>query len=81
MAVLGSILFNRTLKQFLECQDLTTRKGKGLTKKIRKSANDSLETLLEIIPSTQKQHRQVLMDICKEQATGKIGRAACRERV
>jgi len=71
MAVLGSILFNRTLKQFLECQDLTTRKGKGLTKKIRKSANDSLERLLEIIPNAQKQHRQVLMDICKEQATGK----------
>ncbi len=71
MAVLGSILFNRTLKQFLECQDLTTRKGKGLTSKIRQSASNSLEKLLEIIPSTQNKHRQVLMDICKEHATGK----------
>jgi len=71
MAVLGSILFNRNLKQFLDCQDLSTRKGKGLTKKISQSASDSLEKLLEIIPSTQKQHRQVLMDICKEHAKGK----------
>jgi len=71
MAVLGSILFNRNLKQFLDCQDLTTRKGKGLTRKISQSASDSLEKLLEIIPSTQKQHRQVLMEICKEQAKGK----------
>ncbi len=71
MAVLGSILFNRNLKQFLDCQDLSTRKGKGLTKKIRQSASDSLEKLLEIIPSTQNQHRQVLMEICKEHAKGK----------
>lgn len=71
MAVLGSLLFNRNLKQFLDCSDLTTRKGKGLTKKMRQSGSDSLERLLEIIPSTQKQHRQVLMDICKEHAKGK----------
>ena len=71
MAVLGSILFNRNLRQFLDCQDLSTRKGKGLTKKISQSASDSLEKLLEIIPSTQKQHRQVLMEICKKHAKGK----------
>jgi serine/threonine-protein kinase len=75
MAVLGSILFNRNLKQFLDCQDLSTRKGKGLTKKIRQSASDSLEKLLEIIPSTQNQHRQVLMEICKEHAKGKSEQA------
>ena len=71
MAVLGSILFNRNLKRFLDCQDLSTRKGKGLTRKISQSASDSLEKLLEIIPTTPKQHRQVLMDICKEHAKGK----------
>ena len=30
MAVLGSILFKRTLKQFLQCQDLESDKGKAL---------------------------------------------------
>jgi serine/threonine-protein kinase len=71
MAVLGSILFSRTLKQFLECKDLTSRKGKGLTEKIRQSAKDSLEKILETIPETKDPHRNILMDICREQATGK----------
>jgi hypothetical protein len=35
MAVLGSILFNRTLKQFLDCKDPASKKGKGLAEKIR----------------------------------------------
>jgi len=68
MAVLGSILFNRTLKQFLECDDLTSAKGVEITAKIREAANGSLDKLLETIPSTQKPHREVLVSICAEKA-------------
>ena len=71
MAVLGSILFNRTLKQFLDCQDLTSGKGKGLTEKIRQSSKDSLDKMLETIPYTQSPHHEVLMEICIEVAEGK----------
>ncbi len=71
MAVLGSILFNRTLKQFLDCEDPTSKKGKGLTAKVRQSARDSLERILEIIPSSPSPHREILLDICKEHVTDK----------
>lgn len=70
MAVLGSIRLNRTLKQFLDCQDLTSAKGIELTKKISDSAKESLEKLIEIIPSTQNPHRDVLKEICLEHAVG-----------
>jgi len=68
MAVLGSILFNRTLKQFLECQDLSSDKGVALTKKVNKSAQDFIEKILETIPSTDKAHSDVLKKICLEHA-------------
>jgi serine/threonine-protein kinase len=71
MAVLGSILFNRTLKQFLDCQDLASKKGKGLTDKIRKSSKNSLDKILEILPFAQSPHREVLMAIGVEAAKGK----------
>ena len=70
MAVLGSILFNRTLKQFLDCQDLESDKGVELIKKINQSARDSLEKILAIIPNTQKPHSDVLKKICLENAKG-----------
>ena len=68
MAVLGSILFNRTLRQMLECDDLTSARGVEITAKIREAANGSLEKLLETIPSTQKPHSEVLISICAEKA-------------
>jgi HEAT repeat protein len=71
MAVLGSILFNRTLKQFLDCKDLTSKKGKGLSEKIRKASKDSLDKILETLPLTQSPHREVLIAICVEVAKGK----------
>ena len=70
MAVLGSIRFNRTLKQFLECPDLESKKGVGLIQKISDSAKDSLEKLIEIIPNTENPHRDVLKKICLEHAVG-----------
>ena len=68
MAVLGSILFNRTLSQFLECEDLSSGKGVALTSKISKSANEFLEKILETIPNTDKPHSDVLKKICLEHA-------------
>ncbi|MDH5353234.1 MAG: protein kinase [Gammaproteobacteria bacterium] len=70
MAVLSSLLFSRTLKQFLECQDLTSAKGIELTNKISGSAKDSLERLIETIPETKNPHRDVLKKICLEHAVG-----------
>jgi len=70
MAVLGSILFNRTLKQFLDCQDLESDKGVELIKKINQSARDSLDKILETIPKTEKPHSEVLKKICLDHAEG-----------
>ena len=71
MAVLGSILFNRTLKQFLDCKDLASKKGLGLSEKIRKSSKGSLDKIMETLPFTQSPHREVLMAICVDAAKGK----------
>ena len=66
MAMLGSILFNRTLKQFLECKDLESDKGVALTDKLRQSAKDSIDRLLQVIPETAEPHSEVLRKICLE---------------
>lgn len=66
MAVFGSLLFNRTLKQFLACKDLNSNEGQGLIKKIRDSASDSLEKLLETLPQTQSPHSEILKKICQD---------------
>ena len=71
MAVLGSILLNRNLKQFLDCQDLAGKKGKALADKIRKASKDSLDKILEILPFAQSPHREVLMAICVDVANAK----------
>ncbi|MFA9419141.1 MAG: hypothetical protein ACERLB_03235, partial [Gammaproteobacteria bacterium] len=68
MVALGSILFNRTLKKFLECQDLTSAKGVEITAKIREAAGGSLDKILEVIPSTQNPHSEILVNICSEEA-------------
>ena len=66
MAVLGSILFKRTLKKFLNCEDLESVKGKALTEKIRQTARDSLEHLIQAIPNTSGLHHEILKEICRE---------------
>jgi len=63
MAVFGNLFFNRTLKQFLACKDLESTSGKALIEKLRASAKDSLDRILEVIPSTKKPHSDVLKDI------------------
>ena len=66
MAVLGSLFFNRTLKQFLACKDLKSPKGQALVAKLQANAKDSLDKLLETIPDTRKPHSDVLKAICEQ---------------
>ncbi len=75
MTVIGSIFFARTLRQFLDCQDLTSKKGKELTRKIRQLTKDSLEQVLEALPVARKPHKEVLTEICIENAKGKMNEA------
>ncbi len=70
MAVIGSLLFNRTLKQFLDCQDIDSKKGIALQEKISEAAKDSLEKILATISKTDGEHRDVLTKICLEHAEG-----------
>ena len=70
MAVLGSILFKRTLKQFLDCDDLESDKGVALVEKLRQSSRDSLEHLIQVIPETSGVHQAMLTEICLENAQG-----------
>ncbi len=63
-------MFNRALKQFLECQDLQSAKGVALTEKIRDSAKDSVDRLLQIIPETPAPHSEILRKICRDQVEG-----------
>ena len=66
MAVLGSLFFKRTLKQFLECDDLDSSRGTALVEKLRQSSAESMQQLLEAIPQTSGAHRSALTDICLE---------------
>ncbi len=67
MAVFGSLLFNRTMKQFLACKDLNSSEGEALTEKIRSQAGEMLEKILETIPQTKKPHSDVLKSICQDE--------------
>ncbi len=67
MAVFANLLFGRTLKQFLACRDLDSSSGQALIEKIRVSAKDSLEKILEIIPQTKKPHSDILKEICSNE--------------
>ena len=70
MAVLGSILFKRTLKQFLDCDDLGSAKALALIEKLRGSSKDSLEQLIQLIPETSGSHQEKLIEICVEHVGG-----------
>jgi len=66
MAKLSSILFNRTMSQFLDCKDLDGKKGKELTDKIRNASPHFLDKILEAFPNSGSAHRKVLTSICRE---------------
>ena len=63
-------MFKRTLKQFLDCEDLESEKGVALIEKLRDSSRDSLHRLIEVIPETNGMHNAVLQEICLENIAG-----------
>ncbi len=60
-------MFNRTLKQFLDCKDLQSKKGVALIEKLGQAAQDSVDRLLQVIPETAAPHSEVLRKICRDQ--------------
>jgi serine/threonine-protein kinase len=70
MAVLGSILYKRTLKQFLDCDDLESAKAVALIEKLRKTSKDSLDHLIQMIPASSGAHRAILTEICLDNVEG-----------
>ena len=70
MSKLNSILFNRVVKQFLECKDLGSKKGLALANKIRGSAKGQLEKLLVSISQAEEPHKEALKTICRESVEG-----------
>lgn len=70
MAKLNSILFNRSVSQFLDCDNLESKKGRALTEKIRLSASDYQEKILATITQAEEPHLGVLKAICLENFDG-----------
>jgi eukaryotic-like serine/threonine-protein kinase len=70
MAVFGALFFKRTLKQFLDCDDLESARGVALIEKLRQSAGESVEPLIQAISSTNGLHRAMLTEICLEHVSG-----------
>lgn len=67
MAVIGSFLFNRTLKQFLACDDPESSKGQTLLGKIREASAENLDRILEVIPLAPPDHAKALKQLCLQQ--------------
>ena len=70
MAVFGSLFIKRTLKQFLDCDDLESIRGFALIEKLRNSPSDYMGLLLEAIPKSAGLHRAMLTEICLERVGG-----------
>jgi serine/threonine-protein kinase len=70
MAVLGSIRYKRTLKQFLDCDDLESAKAAALIEKLRQTSRESLDHLIQMIPASSGTHRAILTEICLDNVEG-----------
>ncbi|MFT7673688.1 MAG: HEAT repeat protein [Gammaproteobacteria bacterium] len=70
MAALSSILFKRTVNQFLKCDDIDNAKSEALLEKIKKSAHNNLGKFLEIIATAKNPHREILESLCSESIQG-----------
>jgi serine/threonine protein kinase len=70
MAKLGNIFFNRTLNQFLECEDPGGKKALSLVEKLREAADTNLDKVLETIAQVDGQHRETLKQLCFESVDG-----------
>ena len=70
MAKLGNIFFNRTLNQFLECENPSGKKGLSLVEKLRDSTDSNLDKVLETIAKVDDPHREALKQLCFESVDG-----------
>ena len=70
MAILGNIFISRTLNQFLDCENLDSKKGLSLVQKIRESVSDNLDKVLETIAQAGEPHKEALKNICRESIEG-----------
>jgi len=70
MAKLGNIFFNRTLNQFLECDDPHGKKGLSLVEKLREAADANLDKVLETIARVDGPHQEALKQLCLDSVDG-----------
>ena len=70
MAKLGNMFFNRTLNQFLECDDPGGQKGLSLVEKLREAADVNLDKVLETIARVDGPHQQALKQLCLDSVDG-----------
>jgi hypothetical protein len=70
MAKLGNIFFNRTLNQFLECEDPSGKKGLSLVEKLKEAADTNLDKVLETITQVDGAHRDALKKLCFDSVDG-----------
>ncbi|MFT5221700.1 MAG: HEAT repeat protein/tRNA A-37 threonylcarbamoyl transferase component Bud32 [Planctomycetota bacterium] len=66
MARLNTILFKRSLKQFLDNSDLISPKGLSLLEKINESAADNLNLILEALIGADEPHFSALKEIYRD---------------
>ncbi len=70
MAKLGNIFFTRTLNQFLECEDLGSKKALSLVDKLKESVSDNLDKMLATITQVDEPHREALKNVCRDAVEG-----------
>jgi len=70
MAKLGKIFFNRTLNQFLECENPGGKKALSLVEKLREATDTNLDKVLETIAQVDGQHCETLKQLCFESVDG-----------
>ena len=70
MAKLGKILFNRTLNQFLECENPSGKKALSLVEKLKEAADTNLDKVLETIAQVDGQHCEALKQLCFDSVDG-----------
>ena len=66
MAAFGSLLFKRTLNQYLEIKDTGSVKSLSILKKIKESAKDNLDKILDAIPAATEAQAEELKSICSK---------------
>ena len=70
MAKLGNMFFNRTLNQFLECEDPSGKKGLSLVEKLKEATDTNLDKVLETIAQVDGAHRAALKQLCFDSVDG-----------